>query len=76
MRAAIIALVYLAFLVLVMGESATVAGVVAAFGFALMIPLGMLLDRFRYRVQLRKWQQRYGVAPRAAAPPPTGSDAG
>jgi hypothetical protein len=65
-RAAIIAAIYFAFLVMILDESLETAGVVAVFGFALMIPLGMLLDRLRYRIQLRRWEQVYAPAARRA----------
>ena len=33
---------------------------VSAFAFALMLPLGILLDRFRYRRQMRRWEAQAG----------------
>ena len=57
-RAAIIAAVYYLFLVLLLRTDAGVALFVALFGFLLMLPLGYLIDRWRYRSQLRKWEAR------------------
>lgn len=62
-RAAVIAGIYFVFLVLILGEEPVLAAIIGAFGFALMIPLGMLLDRFRYRTQLKRWQQAHGITP-------------
>lgn len=57
-RAAIVAAIFYPYLVFVVGESPAVALFVTLLAFGLMVPLGMLLDRFRYRRQLRRWQQR------------------
>lgn len=75
LRAAIIAGLYYLFLVLLLGESPTVAAAIAAVGFALMIPIGLLLDRGRYRMQMKRWQREHGISParaaRSDAPPPS-----
>jgi hypothetical protein len=57
-RAALIAAVYYLFLVFLLQTEPGVALVVAAFGFALMLPLGYLIDRWRYRSQMKKWEAR------------------
>lgn len=57
-RAALIAGVYYLFLVFLLQTEPGVALVVAAFGFALMLPLGYLIDRWRYRSQMKKWEAR------------------
>ena len=64
-RAGLIAAVYYIFLVLVLREDATIAGLISLFGFALMIPLGLLLDRMRFRMQMRRWQAAHGTPSRA-----------
>lgn len=80
LRAAIIAGLYYLFLVVLLGESPTVAAAISGVGFALMIPIGMLLDRTRYRMQMKRWQRQHGAsaarpARSEAAPPsePTGT---
>lgn len=79
-RALVIALLYGAFLAFAMRERPLVAAVVALFGFALMIPLGLLLDRFRYRAQMKRWRAQNGIpepvkVPRAKDVPAAGDDA-
>ncbi|HWH15690.1 MAG TPA: hypothetical protein VNT51_13170 [Miltoncostaeaceae bacterium] len=67
-RAALIAAVYYLFLVLALRTDPGGAALISGLGFLLMIPLGLLLDRVRYRMQLRRWQQARGggAAPRRA----------
>jgi len=62
-RAALIAGVYYLFLVLALRTDASGAALISGLGFLLMIPLGLLLDRVRYRMQLRRWQQARGAVP-------------
>lgn len=59
-RAGIIAAVYYLFLVFLLRTEPAVAIVIAALGFALMLPIGWFIDRRRYRTQLRKWEERRG----------------
>ncbi len=62
LRAVVIAAFYGLFLLVVLKEKPATTLLVALFGFALMVPLGMLFDRMRYRSQMRRWNQRSGVA--------------
>lgn len=57
-RAGIVAALFFPYLVYVVGESPGAAAIVTAIAFGLMIPLGMALDRFRYRRQRRRWEER------------------
>lgn len=68
-RAALIAVVYYLFLVFLLRTDPAGAALISGLGFVLMIPLGLLLDRMRYRVQLRKWQGARAPAPRRAPGP-------
>ncbi|MCB0880873.1 MAG: hypothetical protein KDC33_01465 [Thermoleophilia bacterium] len=74
-RAVVIAVIYALFLMVALKEDPAVAGLVGLFGFALMIPLGMLLDRMRYRSQLKRWRQQRGIPEptRAAREPAAGA---
>ena len=58
LRAAIIAALFYPYLIYVAGSSPAAALVISLAGLALMIPLGLLLDRFRYRRQVRRWEER------------------
>jgi hypothetical protein len=58
MRAAIVAAIFYPYLVYVVGSSPGGALVVTIIAFGLMIPLGIFLDRFRYKRQLRKWEEK------------------
>lgn len=53
-RAVLVAVLFFPYLIFVAGESAAGALVVSLIAFALMIPLGLLLDRWRYRLQMRR----------------------
>jgi hypothetical protein len=57
-RAGIVAAIFYPYLIYVVGETPAAAFVVSVIAFGLMIPLGMLLDRFRYRRQMRRYEQR------------------
>jgi hypothetical protein len=56
-RAVLVAVLFFPYLIYVAGETAVGALVVSALAFALMIPLGMLLDRWRYRTQMRRLER-------------------
>jgi hypothetical protein len=57
-RALIVAALFFPYIIFVGGaEAGSAAGITLAV-FALMIPLGMLLDRLRYRMQLKRWQRQ------------------
>ncbi len=57
-RAAIVAAIFYPYLVYVVGETAVAAGFVSLLAFGLMVPLGLLLDRFRYSRQLKRWNEK------------------
>jgi hypothetical protein len=57
-RAGIVAALFYAYLIYILGESPGVAFVITLLALGLMIPLGMLLDRFRYKRQMRRWEER------------------
>lgn len=57
-RAAVVAAVFYPYLIYVVGESPAASVIVTLIAFALMIPLGMALDRFRYRRQMRRYEEK------------------
>jgi hypothetical protein len=63
-RAGIVAVLFYPYLVYVVGSSPGGALVVTIVAFGLMIPLGIFLDRFRYKRQLRKWEEKRAGQPR------------
>lgn len=66
-RAVVIAAIYGLFLLVVLREKPLTSLVVTLFGFALMVPLGMMFDRMRYRSQMKRWRERGGVPAPAKA---------
>jgi hypothetical protein len=58
LRAGIVAAIFYPYLIYIVGESPAVAFVISVIAFGLMIPLGILLDRFRYKRQLRRWEEK------------------
>lgn len=58
LRAAIVAAIFYPYLIYVVGESPVGAALVSLLAFALMLPLGLLLDRFRYKRQMKRWTER------------------
>jgi hypothetical protein len=57
-RAGIVATVFYPYLVYVIDEEPWTALGLTAIAFALMVPLGLFLDRLRYRRQMRRWEER------------------
>ena len=57
-RAAIVAAIFYPYLIYVVGESPGIALVISILAFGLMLPLGILIDRFRYRRQMRKFEEK------------------
>ena len=57
-RAGIIAALFYPYLIYVLGEDPGPAFLISVVALALMLPLGLFLDRFRYRRQLRRWEER------------------
>ena len=58
LRAAIVAAIFYPYLIYIVGESPAIAALISIVAFGLMVPLGILLDRFRYRRQMRKFEER------------------
>jgi hypothetical protein len=58
LRAGIIAVLFVPYLIYATGSDPAAAILISLVALALMIPLGLLLDRFRYRRQLRRWEER------------------
>jgi hypothetical protein len=56
-RAAIAAVVFYVYL-LVVGSNGNAALVITLIAFVIMIPLGLLMARLIYRIQLKRWQKR------------------
>lgn len=65
-RAAIIAALYYIFLILLLKESPATALAISGVGLALMIPVGLLLDRARYRMQMKRWEREHPSQARKA----------
>lgn len=57
-RAGIVAAIFYPYLVYVIDEDPWTAFGLTAIAFALMVPLGLFLDRLRYRRQMRRWEER------------------
>jgi hypothetical protein len=58
MRAGVISVAYVVALVVLVHLNVVLAVGVGILGLAIMIPMGLLLDRWRYRAALRKWEAR------------------
>jgi hypothetical protein len=58
LRADIVAAIFYPYLIYIVGEDPGPAFLISVIALALMIPLGMLLDRFRYKRQLRRWEEK------------------
>lgn len=59
-RAAIAAVIFFAFMYYLNGDAATTAFIYALIMGVLMVPLGMLLDRFAHRMAVRRWERQTG----------------
>lgn len=57
-RALIIAALFYPYLIYVAGESTGPALLISLVAFGLMLPLGLFLDRARYRRQMRRFEER------------------
>ncbi len=57
-RAGIVAGLFYPYLVFLAGETPAVALVIAVIAFALMVPLGLFLDRVRYSRQMRRYTEK------------------
>ena len=58
LRAGIIAVLFYPYMVYAAGATPAAAFLLSVIALAFMIPLGLWLDRFRYRRQLRRWEER------------------
>ena len=58
LRAGIVAAIFYPYLIYIVGESTAASLVITVLAFGLMIPLGIFLDRFRYKRQMRRWEER------------------
>ena len=63
LRAGIVAAIFYPYLIYIVGESPAVALLISVIAFGLMIPLGLLLDRFRYKRQMRRFEERRAGPP-------------
>jgi hypothetical protein len=57
-RAGIVAAIFYPYLVYVIDEDPWTALGLTAIAFALMVPIGLFLDRMRYKRQMRRWQEK------------------
>jgi hypothetical protein len=57
-RAAIVAGIFFPYLIYVVDETPVGALLISLLAFALMVPLGLLLDRFRYKRQMKRWTEK------------------
>jgi hypothetical protein len=57
-RAVIVAALFYPYLIYIAKEKPAPALTVTVIAFAIMIPLGMLLDRWRFRFQTRRFEQK------------------
>jgi hypothetical protein len=61
-RALVAAVIFFVYILLVSDLSAAAAFPVSALAFALMVPVGFLMDRAVYRIRLRRWHRQRGGA--------------
>jgi hypothetical protein len=58
LRAGIVCVLFFPYLIYIAGESPGIAFLVTLLAFAIMLPVGIVLDRFRYRIQARRFERR------------------
>ena len=58
LRAGIIAALFYPYLIYIVGEDTGPALLITLVAFGLMVPLGLSIDRFRYRRQMRRWEEK------------------
>ena len=63
LRAGIVAAIFYPYLIYIVGEEPGPSLLITVLAFGLMLPLGILLDRFRYRRQMRQWEERRAARP-------------
>ena len=59
-RATLVAVLFYPYLIFIAGESSRTAFLISGIAFVAMIPLGLLLDHWRYRIQKRRFQREQG----------------
>lgn len=65
MRAGLVALLFYPYLIFFAGEGPVPSAIIAVAAFALMVPLGLFIDRVRYNRQMRRYlEKRAGSARR------------
>lgn len=57
-RAGLVALAFYPYLVFIAGETPVTSAIISVAAFALMVPLGLFLDRVRYSRQMRKYEEK------------------
>jgi hypothetical protein len=57
-RVGVVSAIFLVALIYVVGETPGAALLVTLLAVCIMIPLGLFLDRYRYKRELRKWEER------------------
>ncbi len=57
-RAAIVSAIFFPYLIYVVDETPVTAGLISLLAFGLMVPLGLVLDRFRYKRQMKRWTEK------------------
>jgi hypothetical protein len=69
-RAAIVSALFYPYLIYVAGHSVAAALIVTGVAFLFMLPLGLLMDRFRYKRQMARWMEKRDktAAPKPAKP--------
>ena len=70
-RAAIVSGLFYPYLVYIASHTVAQALVVTGIAFILMLPLGMFMDRFRYKRQMARWEEKRsgGRGPKPPKPP-------
>lgn len=69
-RAAIVSGLFYPYLILVPKNTPVEALLITGIAFVLMMPLGVFMDRFRYKRQVIRWEERNGRSRPAKTPPP------
>lgn len=69
-RAAIVSALFYPYLIYVPKNTPAEAIIITGIAFALMLPLGMFMDRYRYKRQMARWEETHGRRPKAPPPPP------
>ena len=57
-RAGFVLVAFAGYLLWIAGEDVATTLLISAIAAALMLPLGVAIDRLRYRMQMRRWERR------------------